>query len=398
MNLVAWLDYLNQLPPLPQPEAIRILPRVIREGWRQWSCPVITITGTNGKGSTATLVSAILRAQGMRVACYTSPHLFDFRERLRILGKICSESAWRQAFEWVQAGQQPDEYYSFFDWVTLAALYLCQQQALDVLILEVGVGGRLDAVNAVDPDISVITGVALDHTTWLGHDRESIGREKMGICRVGRPLICGDPAPPETVRAEAKRLQVQWYGLGEQFFVTSDHRNAHFHPHNMATAIQTARCCQPQLTTDTIQRGIVRAVLPGRLERWHAPIPIVWDVAHNPEACAYSASVLSSGKRPKRRYALFSMLNDKLIQASLQALTHVVDEWHVFPLDTVRAGSSEQLAEAFLNVKIRNVIYYDTPDAAVAALHALYQPGDEWLVTGSFHTVAVVRQLVVGMT
>src|SRR3990167_6542124 len=123
VNLVAWLDYLNQLPLLPQPEAIRILPRVIREGWRQWSCPVITITGTNGKGSTATLVSAILRAQGMRVACYTSPHLFDFRERLRILGKICSESAWRQAFEWVQAGQQPDEYYSFFDWVTLAALY-----------------------------------------------------------------------------------------------------------------------------------------------------------------------------------------------------------------------------------------------------------------------------------
>lgn len=410
--LSEWLTQLEMLPALSQPREIRVAPRVMREGLKKWSCQVVTITGTNGKGSTATLLSAILQAQGLRVGCYTSPHLLEFRERLLIQGEMCTETAWVTALEWVQAGQLPGEIYSFFDWITLAALSMCQQSQLDVLILEVGVGGRFDAVNAVDADVSVITSVALDHTAWLGADREAIGAEKVAIARSGCPLIYGEPCAPHTVRASARAMGAVWYGLDDQFgwrdgywFADSimvdplgqiPFSSYAFHPHNVATAIMAAWCCHADLTSDTILQGIKSAVLPGRLEYVKHPFPIIWDVAHNPAAMQYSATVLLSREKPRRRRALFSMLNDKLVQAGVEALLPVVDEWHIFSLaaGTARALSVIQLSAALQGAGVTHIYSYDSPEHAVTYLYATHQVGDEWLVTGSFYTVATVRRLV----
>ena len=212
-----WLDWQQQLHPATIELGLRRISSVLaRTGWSRPRAPVITVGGTNGKGSCVALLDAVLRANGYRVATFTSPHLVDYRERIRIDGAMVSEASLIAAFERAADALGPDSL-TFFEFNTLAALLVFETAVPDVIVLEVGLGGRLDSVNVVDPDVAVVVSIGLDHMDWLGPDLESIGREKAGIFRAGRPAVFGTPEPPQSVRERAHEIGARLQVRGTDF-------------------------------------------------------------------------------------------------------------------------------------------------------------------------------------
>ncbi len=362
---------------------------------------VFTVAGTNGKGTTCRTLEAILMAAGYTVGVYSSPHLIRYTERVRVQGGELIESAHTASFAAIEAARG-DTSLTYFEYGTLSALWLFKQAKVDVVILEVGLGGRLDATNIVDANVAVVTSIALDHTDWLGPDRESIGREKAGVFRGGRPAIVGEPDMPHTIAdvarekaAVLRQRDVDWrYTVEDDSWTFSDAEGElrglplpQVPQPNAATALAALRASQLAVSEEAIREGIANALLPGRFQTIQLEPRLILDVAHNPHAAAYLAGRLKSLPKTGRVLAVIGMLHDKDIAGTLACLDEVVDSWYCAPLEGPRGATAQQLRE-----HLRAGTLYDRVAQAWHAAMADAAPEDTVLVCGSFHTVAHVME------
>ena len=409
-RLDQWLEWQQSAHPLAIDLGLERVARVLRRtGWGGFRQPVITVGGTNGKGSCVALLDAMLRAGGFRVGTFTSPHLVDYRERIRIDGEWVSEASLVAAFERI-ADARCDDSLTFFEFNTLAALLVFETAGPDAIVLEVGLGGRLDAVNVVDADVAVVVSVGLDHMEYLGADVESIGREKAGIFRPGRAAICGMPEPPRSVAQMAGSVGARLLVRGRDFRGderadgTWDFRDAQgeltdlpapalqgvAQVGNAATALAALRELSSRLplTREAIERGLREVQLPGRFQRVSTPDGIEWifDVAHNPDAAAVLAANLARHPARGRTRAVCGMLSDKDVPAVLAALRGRIDRWFAATTDGPRGLSDAAMAGRGAEAGIEMIPGGTVREAMqVAAQDA--RDGDRIVVFGSFHSV-----------
>ncbi|KPD03103.1 bifunctional tetrahydrofolate synthase/dihydrofolate synthase [Moellerella wisconsensis] len=378
----------------------------------QGKTKVITVTGTNGKGTTCHTLESILLAAGLKVGVYSSPHLVRYTERVRIQGQEPTESAFCQAFAEIET-QRADISLTYFEYGTLAALKLFKDAQLDVLILEVGLGGRLDATNVVDSDITAITSIALDHTDWLGSDREHIGYEKAGIFRAGCYAVIGEPDMPKSIQQVADQLGTQLFRRDKEWcftqnadswsWQTAERQYAHLPLPNVplanaATALGVLHCImkidpewQQLLTEDIIHNGLRSAQLPGRFQIINRQPLTILDVAHNPHAAGYLVAKLA--ELPKisgcRIRAVIGMLGDKDIAGTLQCLATQVTDFYVAPLTEFRGAEAAVLAQYLPEAQV-----FDSVESAWKQAQIDAKQHDIIVVCGSFHTVAHVMTLL----
>lgn len=362
---------------------------------------VFTVAGTNGKGTTCRVLETALIAAGYRVGVYSSPHLVRYTERVRIQGEELPEASHTASFAAIEAARE-DTSLTYFEFGTLSALLLFKQQKVDVVILEVGLGGRLDATNIVDADVAIITSIALDHTDWLGPDRESIGREKAGVFREGKPAIVGEPDMPESIAdvAAEKGADLLRRGVDWDYKVSGSHwtfRDSHgelsalplplIPQPNAATALAALRASSLNISEEALRLAIERATLPGRFQIVSEAPRVILDVAHNPHAASYLAQRLATLPQQGRVLAVIGMLHDKDIAGTLDCLAPVVNHWYCAPLEGPRGASAEQLMQHLgQGRQFDHVI--EAWNAALAEATA----EDTVLVCGSFHTVAHVME------
>ena len=416
MDLSQWLEYIQR----QHPESIELgLDRVrevaTRLGLGRPAAQVITVAGTNGKGSTVAFIEAIAGAGGWKVGAYTSPHLLRYNERVRIEAEEVADDALVAAFAVVEAARG-DTPLTYFEFGTLAALWLFQRASLDLVVLEVGLGGRLDAVNLVDADVAVVTTVDIDHTGWLGSDRESIGREKAGIARAWKPLVLGEVDPPSSVLRHAYAIGANAIRLGSDFFhepVDAAHWRwrevgaelrlpaprlaAPPQRANASTAIAALRALPRALPEAAFAQGVATATLPGRLQCLQRDgVEIVLDVAHNPQAARELAAWLRR-RSPAPTVAVFAALADKDAAAMVQALDGQVGHWYLAGLEQAGRGQDvDSLAARLAGTAAAVAAGAGSGDArvadALARAIAAASPAGRVLVFGSFHTVAEALQ------
>jgi len=376
---------------------------------------VFTVAGTNGKGSTVAFLEAILEAAGQRTGAYTSPHLLRYNERVRVGGRPVDDRTLCEAFARVERARG-DTSLTYFEFGTLAAMDVFRGAALDAVVLEVGLGGRLDAVNVFDPDVAVITAVDLDHMDWLGPDRESIGREKAGVLRGGRPAVCADPDPPRSVLATALTLGARLQIAGRDFHgvvrgATWDWHSGDrverglpnpalpgaFQVQNAAGAIAALAALGDRLpvTRAAIDRGLSEARLPGRLQVLGGSVERILDVAHNPQAVRALAGFLAGRPGSGRTHALIGMLADKDCRGVVREAAGVVDAWHTVSLPGPRGLDAGTLADALVEAGVPADRVHPRGEAAQAYVAVLGSvlPPDRIVVFGSFLTVAAALRV-----
>ncbi|MBN3043184.1 bifunctional tetrahydrofolate synthase/dihydrofolate synthase [Pectobacterium brasiliense] len=400
--LVTWLHYLEHLHAQAIDLGLERVKQVAEHLQLLQPAPtVFTVAGTNGKGTTCCTLESILLAAGLRVGVYSSPHLVRYTERVRIQGKELPEALHTQAFADIEAGRGAVSL-TYFEFGTLSALQLFKQANLDVVILEVGLGGRLDATNIVDADVSVVTSIAIDHTDWLGNDRESIGREKAGIFRQGRPAVVGEPDMPGTIAAVAAEKGAQlrrrgrdWeYSMQRETWSWQDKQRElsrlplpNVPLANAATALAALHYSSLNVSEEAIRQGLQHAALPGRFQTVQASPRLILDVAHNPHAAAYLANRLAELPKIGKVRAVVGMLSDKDIAGTLAHLTPLVDAWYCAPLEGPRGATAQQIAEHLT----RSQSFSDVVTAWKQAMSEATEQ-DIVIVCGSFHTVAHVME------
>lgn len=345
-----------------------------------FSCPVVTVAGTNGKGTTVALLSALGQAAGLKVAAYTSPHLYQFNERIKINKVQISDEKLLEALQAVDAARSGVSL-TFFEWTTLAALYYFHAQKPDLIILEVGMGGRLDATNLIDPDIAIITSIGLDHMSYLGETKEAIAGEKAGVMRLGKPIICGEILLQNLLRSIANELGAKFYGLGQDFELIND-INSSLVPSNIACAAKAA-----ELLAIPVDTAVIESVhIPGRKQ--HLRIDgkqVLLDVAHNEDSLNELVRYIS-----KQAYSgihlVLGMMHDKKMGGALDKLTQLCSTIALAAPKTPRAMPAEKL----MDLVDAPCQIYPTVRAAFAAalLHAKQE--EIVLVTGSFYTVGEI--------
>lgn len=413
-NLNEWLKCLESL----HPSAIDLgLERVKKVGERlqiiSFNCPVILVGGTNGKGSTVAMLSAIYQTAGYQVAAYTSPHLLHFTERLLIQGKPLTENEWCTAFEVVEKARGEIRL-TYFEFTTLAAFWLIQSRAdIEVAILEIGMGGRLDAVNIVEPDLSIVTSIALDHQAYLGPDRNSIGHEKAGIFRSGKPALCGDPDPPKTILETAHKLNTLFICQGKDFFYEKEANRKSWSwkkgketwqdlpvpslpLQNASTVLAAISLLQSTLPVSQvdIKKALSTVQLAGRMQRISAPILTIVDVAHNPHASALLAENLKTfSPAPQNWHAVVGILKDKDIKETLSPLLPVINQWYPCTLKGERGSSAEGLIQHLKEAGINPVTGFENPTLAYQKALSEANEKDGIIVFGSFYTVAEILAL-----
>lgn len=416
-TLDQWLSWLEQL----HPSEIELGLQRIRDVAERLQLPkparqVVTVTGTNGKGSTCAYLAALCRARGMTVGVYSSPHFLHYNERIQINDEMAGDDRICQAFAAIEA-VRGDTSLTYFEMGTLAALWIFSRQPLDVVILEVGLGGRLDAVNIVDPDVAVVTGIALDHADWLGHTREDVAREKAGIFRSGVPAVCGDLQPPQSLLDHAASLGTplklrgrdfdlalgdhcwHWHGQGGQgqSLTLNDMPLPALPVENAAVALQAFALLGYGLDAGT-GNTLQQARLTGRLQVVRVDVAdgsrtLILDVAHNPQAAAYVAGWLQQRPLLGQRYAVFGALADKDVDGVLAAMHGQFAGWDIAALPSPRSFSLEQLQQ---HLQQAGEPWHSHGDirSALAARLADSSPQDEILVFGSFFTVAQALELL----
>ena len=410
--LADWLAYIERQHPRSIDMGLdRVRTVAARMGLGKPATHVITVAGTNGKGSTVAFIEAIARAAGWSVGAYTSPHLLAYNERVRVHGVDARDDELVAGFEAVESARG-DTPLTYFEYGTLAALWLFQREKLDLAVLEVGLGGRLDAVNLVDADVAVITTIDLDHQEYLGSDREQIGFEKAGVARAWKPLILGEDDPPSSVIGHAYAIGAStWRANNDFFFEAVD--DAHWRwrevghaielpmpqllapsqLRNAATAIAALRALDAPLADAACVEGVATARLPGRLQRLERDgVDIVVDVGHNPQAARELAAWLRATPIQGRTFAVYAALADKDIVGVATVLAPQVDRWLLAGLEHV---GPRGVAVTDFALRLAGTITGDChPDvqSALAAARAQAQPGDRVLVFGSFHTAATALQ------
>lgn len=405
-----WLAWQEQFHPRPIDLGLdRVAGVYARLDPKPNSIPTITVAGTNGKGSCVAFLEAIYRAQGYRVGTYTSPHILKYNERIRIDGQPVADDQICAAFERIDA-VRGDTSLSYFEFGTLAALDSFSRAGVEVRILEVGLGGRLDAVNIVDPDVAIVTTIAIDHVDWLGHTEEAIGREKAGIFRQSTPAVVGDKYAPNSLlqvarEIDAKLLQIgqafdyrkngeHWDWFGDELKLTGLPRPILQGEHqfrNAAAVIMAVSCLQPKLavTEQAIRKGLTSAHLLGRFQLIPGETPVLLDVGHNPQAVQTLLEYLQQNFPTVKVNAVFAMMKDKDISGVLAMMRDRVTQWYLAPLKNPRAANEELLNSYFRQLDISNVNrgYADFSAAFEdARRHAL--PGELILIFGSFFLVS----------
>jgi dihydrofolate synthase / folylpolyglutamate synthase len=410
-SLDQWLAYQAQVHPQSIDLSLDRL-RVVLERlhWRQPSIPVITVAGTNGKGSVSAYCTAILSAAGYRVGAFTSPHLRDYRERISVHGTPASTAQLIAAFEKIDAARGAVAL-TFFEFNTLAALLLFEAASLDAWVLEIGMGGRLDAVNVVDPDVAVVVSIGLDHQEYLGHTLEAIAREKAGIFRKGRPAVIGGREPSlvleslaRAIGAPLKRLAIEYNYIleGDGWRFRGNRWNLPLLPApallgdiqfaNAATAVAALEEIGPRLkvTAAAVAQGLSQVRLAGRfqvLKPQNASPTWILDVAHNPEAARVLAHNLSANPVAGKTLAVCGILADKDAVAIASILGQCFEAWWCASLDGARGRSGEALAQVVRTQTANAVLAADNVPSACAAACANANSHDRIVVFGSFHTV-----------
>ncbi|TLU64218.1 bifunctional tetrahydrofolate synthase/dihydrofolate synthase [Thalassotalea litorea] len=370
---------------------------------------VITVGGTNGKGTSCAFIETALIDLGFRVAVYSSPHIDKFNERLRFNRSLVNDQALIQAFRKIETARAQISL-TYYEYTTLAALLICQQSDVDFVLLEVGLGGRLDATNIIDADLSVITSIDLDHQQFLGNDRASIGLEKAGICRVGRPAIIGEPDLPQQVFQYLSELDCVGYYRNMQFSHSSnadrswqwqsEHLSlsgldAPYIPQdNVATGLMTLTVLSDdiasQINSARVNRWIDNTRVAGRTELVSQAPDIILDVAHNPHAARHLAKVIAA-KGYTRVHAIVGMLGDKDIASTLQALTNQVSAWYPVTLGVPRGATADLLVQELRNINVSSIGFDNVSDGFKIAKENANK-NDMILVFGSFFTVAEFKK------
>jgi len=400
--LAAWLYYLEHLHAQAIELGLDRIRRVASSLDLLTPAPtVFTVAGTNGKGTTCRTLETVLMAAGYRVGVYSSPHLIRYTERVRIQGEELAESAHTASFAAIEAGRGETSL-TYFEYGTLSALWLFKQAQLDVVILEVGLGGRLDATNIVDADVAVVTSIALDHVDWLGPDRDSIGREKAGVFRGGKPAIVGEPDMPQTIAEVAQRLGAHLHQRDRDWSYRVTDRGWSFQDAagsiedlplpqvplpNAATALAALRASALTVDEATIRASLHQAILPGRFQTVAQAPRVILDVAHNPHAADYLAGRLAELPRQGKIHAVVGMLHDKDIAGTLASLRPQVDYWYCAPLEGPRGATASQLMAHLTAAQA-----FDSVTAAWQQAMRQASEQDIVLVCGSFHTVAQVME------
>lgn len=414
-SLAEWLSWQESLNPKSIDLGLERVRRVLRRMGRsdRFDCPLITVAGTNGKGSVVAYIEAIARAAGRQVCAYTSPHLLRYNERIRINGDEIDDLSLIDAFERIDQARG-DEALTYFEFGTLAAIELFTASAPDLVIMEIGLGGRLDAVNLMQPDVAVITTIAIDHTDWLGADRESIGFEKAGVMRAGKPAICGDHNPPDTLMKTAADLQARLKVIGRDFRIERGRSQwrlidvdrtldqlpipalaGDFQVENAATAIVALSALRSeQADVGAIKQGLIDARLPGRFQTVQWQPQILVDVAHNAQAATALASQLNAQSCTGRTIAVLAMLADKPVADVVASLSGAIDQWFIAGLAGVARGLSANQLVALVEPQLSDVKLQVAATVAEACAQALAtaSDNDRIIVFGSFYTVAAAMQ------
>ncbi len=415
-SLADWLAYLEQLHPTAIDMGLdRVRAVAARMAMTRPAPLVVTVTGTNGKGSTCAFIASLLNAQGLKIGSYSSPHLLRYNERVLLSGREASDAELCEAFAVVEAARGEISL-TYFEMGTLAAFWLFERAGLDAVVLEVGLGGRLDAVNIVDADLAVITNIGLDHADWLGNSRESVAYEKAGILREGKPALCGDLDPPQPLLDHANSLSAPLLlrgrdfdlamGAGDWHWRGVDAAGAPLELHglplltlpmeNAALALQAYAMLGLLWDPARLARALLQTRVVGRLDSrqvlWNGRrIALLLDVGHNPHAAAFLAQRLEQRPVVGTRRAVFGLLADKDLTGVLDALAPSISDWAVAPLPTPRTQSATQLAQALLE-RGASVSEYATIEQALDAQCARAESVDEILVFGSFYCVAAALE------
>jgi dihydrofolate synthase/folylpolyglutamate synthase len=411
VTLSEWLAHIERVHPRTIEMGLERVAAVRDAMGLEPSFPIITVGGTNGKGSACAMLEAILDHAGYRVGCYTSPHLTRYNERVRIARAEAGDEELARALAAVEAARGAVEL-TYFEFSTLAAVWLFAERRVDVAVLEVGLGGRLDAVNAFDADCALVMSVDLDHMDYLGGTREEIGREKAGIMRPGKPAVCADPDPPRALLDHAREIGAKLLLIGRDFgFDASPRQWRYFGPrgelHGLPhpalrgdyqignasaclAALDALRERMPVAAGD-IRSGLLTAENPGRFQVLPGRPIVVLDVAHNPAAARALGRNLARMPRVPRTFAVFAMLEDKDIRGVAAELKSHVDEWLIAGIASPRGADAafvrQELARAGV---LENVSAYDSVREAYARACEKAGQDDRIVVFGSFHTVAAV--------
>ena len=421
-SLDGWLAHCERLHPRNIDMGLERVRAVAQRLGLHFSCPVITVAGTNGKGSTCAMLEAVALQAGYRTGVYTSPHLVHFEERCHVGGEIVKAAELLPHFEAVeQARVQGSEVaLTYFEFTTLAILRLMSQSRLDVAILEVGLGGRLDATNVIDTDCAVITSIDIDHVEFLGPDRESIGREKAGIMRAGRPVVVSDPMPPQSVLDHARAIGADLWRFGQDFNFSGDKQqwgwagrgrryaglaypalrgaNQLVNASGALAALEALRERLP-INAQAVRAGLALVELPGRFQIVPGQPTLVLDVAHNPHSvAALTANLDAMGFFPTT-HAVFGAMADKDLAPMLARIGPVIDRWYFTSLPTPRAETAAVLQQKWNAVQMAaggrrpvTTSLHASPEQALAAAVAAADPADRIVVFGSFYTVGGVLQ------
>ncbi len=412
-NLTEWLSYLESIHSVEIDLGLQRIAKVADSLNISFQhSEVITVAGTNGKGTTCAFLEHAILGQHKTCAVYSSPHIERFNERLRINRVDIDDNSLVTAFEQIEVARD-DITLTYYEYTTLAALLILMHKQPDVIILEVGLGGRLDATNIIDTDIAVVTTIDLDHQAFLGTTREAIGFEKAGIMRANVPAVIGDTNPPTSLVRHANSIGAVSY-IREQSFIVEDAGSdlwqwgskenkffnliaCHIPQDNVATAIMVLSLLAEKLglclTSDFINQIIAQTKVPGRLEKFSLDCDVILDVGHNPQAARYLAAQLQKMTYSKI-YAVIGMLSDKDIANTLAPLVPMIDEWYSGTLDVPRGCEAKKLAESgHLDTVKMNC--FDNVSQAFKMAKQNAKATDLILVFGSFYTVAEIRRLLV---
>jgi len=415
MNLSDWLRYIESTHPTSIDLTLDRIKTVVERLHLNFSFPIITVGGTNGKGSTCAMLESIYKAAGYKVGCYTSPHFLHFNERIKVNAIPVSDEIICEAFSKIEAARK-DISLTYFEYGTIAAMIIFANADLDVAILEVGLGGRLDAVNVFDSDCAIVTTIDLDHMDYLGHTREAIGVEKAGIYRSHKTAICGDFDPPKSLIQHCESIHADLKVIGKDFAYEVHHNSfdflidtsfvlnlplpklqGDFQLANATSALMSVKVMEEKLplTTEAIKQGLVSTLLPGRFHEVRFNPSLVMDVAHNPQAATSLSLNLKKHAVKGKTIAVFSILKDKDIYSVTKALRGDINQWCIAEIQNERAASIDIIKKAIQQAdsSAHIVSFKNIQEAYNFALKEV-TINDRIIVFGSFYTVADIMKVI----